>query len=48
VGCQVVEGGVSPVAIVVALDPEKFVLFDVGEVVPEPSVDELLFVGREE
>ena len=38
----------SPAAVVVALDPEECVLFDVGEVVPWSGVDEFFFVGREE
>ena len=38
----------SPPAVVVALDPEKCLLPDVGEVVPWSGVDEFFFVGREE
>jgi hypothetical protein len=32
-GCQVVEGGVSSPALVVAFDPDECVLLDLGEIV---------------
>lgn len=38
----------SPSAVVVALDPQEYVVCDVGEVVPGPGVDEFFLAGREE